>query len=182
MIEEMLWTLSYGNETTCTFLITVACLGDSVANKHFPSRPKKKKEPNNTVHTISQVATWHGIITKRQHTVTAFQPRLRPAAKAPLESPLSNCHVISVKCKCLEAHSGLWAPGLGCSAPRPPPPAFLSRGCRDTTSLPYSPGPGRVTAASDGSQSKLAFLSVFNYKPKSHTRFCLNTEHAFGSS
>ena len=37
MIEEMIWILLWKGKMTCTFLIIVACLGDSVANKHFPA-------------------------------------------------------------------------------------------------------------------------------------------------
>ena len=38
MTGEMLWKFNYGEEkTTCTFLVIVACLGDLVANKHFPA-------------------------------------------------------------------------------------------------------------------------------------------------
>ena len=48
-------------------------------------------------------------------------------AKTLLESPLSNCHVIYVKCKCPETHSGLWHQDWGCPA-LPPALAVLSPG------------------------------------------------------
>ena len=90
-------------------------------------------------------------------------------AKAPLESPLSNCHVISVKCKCLEAHS---TGGALHRAPRRQPPVTgLSR---HPSSFPHPPSPGRGHCGRCCFRwfSKQTCLSQFLIiKPKIHTRF-----------